>query len=151
MVEVPPGGVREDRLGGMIDIDEALREGLRAFEPGRLAKANHRLLDVDGGTGSTTTWWTCCWIRRRGGLEDGEAGGGGRSNDQGSPGQPVTRSIWTRCCKGWRGPELTKWRLFRGSLTQAVPIAREDSHTVVGNFDVQPMKLSGDFLILDLK
>ncbi len=49
MVTLPPGGAREDRLGGMIAIDEALRAGLRAFEPGRLAKANHRLLDVDGG------------------------------------------------------------------------------------------------------
>ncbi|MFN5163047.1 MAG: ATP-binding protein, partial [Cyanobacteriota bacterium] len=37
----------EDRLCGTIDIEKALSEGVRAFEPGLLAKANRGLLYVD--------------------------------------------------------------------------------------------------------
>ena len=42
-----PLGATEDRLCGTIDIEKALSEGVRAFEPGLLAKANRGLLYVD--------------------------------------------------------------------------------------------------------
>ena len=40
-------GATEDRLCGTIDIEKALSEGIKAFEPGLLAKANRGLLYVD--------------------------------------------------------------------------------------------------------
>ena len=46
MVDLPLGAT-EDRLCGTIDIENPLREGARAFEPGLLAKANRGLLYVD--------------------------------------------------------------------------------------------------------
>jgi magnesium chelatase subunit I len=46
MIDLPLGAT-EDRLCGTIDIDKALSEGVRAFEPGLLAKANRGLLYVD--------------------------------------------------------------------------------------------------------
>ena len=46
MVDLPLGAT-EDRLCGTIDIEKALSEGARAFEPGLLAKANRGLLYVD--------------------------------------------------------------------------------------------------------
>ena len=46
MVDLPLGAT-EDRLCGTIDIEKALGEGVRAFEPGLLAKANRGLLYVD--------------------------------------------------------------------------------------------------------
>jgi magnesium chelatase subunit I len=46
MVDLPLGAT-EDRLCGTIDIEKALSEGIRAFEPGLLAKANRGLLYVD--------------------------------------------------------------------------------------------------------
>ena len=46
MVDLPLGAT-EDRLCGTIDIENALSEGVRAFEPGILAKANRGLLYVD--------------------------------------------------------------------------------------------------------
>ena len=46
MVDLPLGAT-EDRLCGSIDIEKALSEGTRAFEPGLLAKANRGLLYVD--------------------------------------------------------------------------------------------------------
>ncbi len=46
MVDLPLGAT-EDRLCGTIDIEKALAEGVRAFEPGLLAKANRGLLYVD--------------------------------------------------------------------------------------------------------
>ena len=46
MVDLPLGAT-EDRLCGAIDIEKALSEGVRAFEPGLLAKANRGLLYVD--------------------------------------------------------------------------------------------------------
>ena len=46
MVDLPRGAT-EDRLCGTIDIEKALSEGVRAFEPGLLAKANRGLLYVD--------------------------------------------------------------------------------------------------------
>ena len=46
MVDLPLGAT-EDRLCGTIDIEQALSEGVRAFEPGLLAKANRGLLYVD--------------------------------------------------------------------------------------------------------
>ena len=46
MVDLPLGAT-EDRLCGTIDIEKALSEGVRAFEPGLLAKANRWLLYVD--------------------------------------------------------------------------------------------------------
>ena len=46
MIDLPLGAT-EDRLCGTIDIEKALSEGVRAFEPGQLAKANRGLLYVD--------------------------------------------------------------------------------------------------------
>ena len=46
MVDLPLGAT-EDRLCGTIDIEKALSEGVRAFEPGLLAKANRGVLSVD--------------------------------------------------------------------------------------------------------
>ena len=46
MVDLPLGAT-EDRLCGTIDIEKALSDGVRAFEPGLLAKANRGLLYVD--------------------------------------------------------------------------------------------------------
>ncbi|KAJ6303652.1 hypothetical protein OIU77_017516 [Salix suchowensis] len=39
--------LREDRVCGTIDIEKALTEGVKAFEPGLLAKANRGILYVD--------------------------------------------------------------------------------------------------------
>jgi magnesium chelatase subunit I len=46
MVDLPLGAT-EDRVCGTIDIEKALAEGVRAFEPGLLAKANRGILYVD--------------------------------------------------------------------------------------------------------
>ena len=46
MVDLPLGAT-EDRVCGTIDIEKALSEGKKAFEPGLLAKANRGLLYVD--------------------------------------------------------------------------------------------------------
>merc|ERR1712127_240285 len=46
MVDLPLGAT-EDRVCGAIDIEKALTEGIKAFEPGLLAKANRGLLYVD--------------------------------------------------------------------------------------------------------
>ena len=46
MVDLPLGAT-EDRVCGTIDIEKALMEGIKAFEPGLLAKANRGLLYVD--------------------------------------------------------------------------------------------------------
>ena len=46
MIDLPLGAT-EDRLCGTIDIEKALSEGVRAFEPGLLAKANRGVLYVD--------------------------------------------------------------------------------------------------------
>ena len=46
MVDLPLGAT-EDRLCGTIDIEKALTEGIKAFEPGLLAKANRGILYVD--------------------------------------------------------------------------------------------------------
>ena len=62
MVDLPLGAT-EDRLCGTIDIEKALSEGVKAFEPGLLAKANRGLLYVDAA--ESTTWWMCCSIRPR--------------------------------------------------------------------------------------
>eukprot|EP00972_Heterocapsa_arctica_P045732 6748115-Heterocapsa_arctica.AAC.1 len=40
-------GATEDRVCGTIDIEKALTEGVKAFEPGLLAKANRGILYVD--------------------------------------------------------------------------------------------------------
>ena len=42
-----PLGATEDRVCGTIDIEKALTDGVKAFEPGLLAKANRGLLYVD--------------------------------------------------------------------------------------------------------
>nr|WKT08324.1 magnesium chelatase subunit of protochlorophyllide reductase [Mesostigma viride] len=42
-----PLGATEDRVCGTIDIERALNEGVKAFEPGLLAKANRGILYVD--------------------------------------------------------------------------------------------------------
>jgi len=46
MVDLPLGAT-EDRVCGTIDLEKALTEGIKAFEPGLLAKANRGLLYVD--------------------------------------------------------------------------------------------------------
>nr|YP_009497577.1 protochlorophyllide reductase magnesium chelatase subunit [Astrosyne radiata]AWT40290.1 protochlorophyllide reductase magnesium chelatase subunit [Astrosyne radiata] len=46
MIDLPLGAT-EDRVCGTIDIEKALTEGKKAFEPGLLAKANRGLLYVD--------------------------------------------------------------------------------------------------------
>jgi len=46
VVELPVGA-SEDRVVGSIDIEAAIREGTRRFEPGLLAAANRNLLYVD--------------------------------------------------------------------------------------------------------
>ena len=51
MIKVPmidlPLGATEDRVCGTIDIEKALTEGVKSFEPGLLAKANRGILYVD--------------------------------------------------------------------------------------------------------
>lgn len=42
-----PLGATEDRVCGTIDIEKALTEGVKAFEPGLLARANRGILYVD--------------------------------------------------------------------------------------------------------
>jgi magnesium chelatase subunit I len=46
MVDLPLGAT-EDRVCGTIDIEKALSDGIKAFEPGLLAKANRGILYVD--------------------------------------------------------------------------------------------------------
>jgi magnesium chelatase subunit I len=46
MIELPLGAT-EDRVCGTIDIEKALTEGVKSFEPGLLAKANRGILYVD--------------------------------------------------------------------------------------------------------
>jgi magnesium chelatase subunit I len=46
MIELPLGAT-EDRVCGTIDIEKALKEGIKAFEPGLVAKANRGILYVD--------------------------------------------------------------------------------------------------------
>jgi magnesium chelatase subunit I len=46
MVDLPLGAT-EDRVCGTIDLERALTEGVKAFEPGLLAKANRGILYVD--------------------------------------------------------------------------------------------------------
>ncbi|GAB4818168.1 hypothetical protein N2152v2_005214 [Parachlorella kessleri] len=46
LVELPLGAT-EDRICGTIDIEKALTEGIKAYEPGLLAKANRGILYVD--------------------------------------------------------------------------------------------------------
>nr|QCI05964.1 Mg chelatase subunit e [Delesseria sanguinea] len=46
MIDLPLGAT-EDRLCGTIDIEKALNEGIKTFEPGLLAKANRGILYVD--------------------------------------------------------------------------------------------------------
>lgn len=46
MVDLPLGAT-EDRVCGTIDIEKALSQGVKAFEPGLLAKANRGILYVD--------------------------------------------------------------------------------------------------------
>jgi len=46
MIDLPLGAT-EDRVCGTIDIEKALTEGVKAFEPGLLASANRGILYVD--------------------------------------------------------------------------------------------------------
>merc|ERR1711939_32742 len=46
MIDLPLGAT-EDRVCGTIDMEKALTKGVKAFEPGLLAKANRGLLYVD--------------------------------------------------------------------------------------------------------
>jgi magnesium chelatase subunit I len=46
MIDLPLGAT-EDRVCGTIDIEKALTKGIKAFEPGLLAKANRGILYVD--------------------------------------------------------------------------------------------------------
>jgi magnesium chelatase subunit I len=40
-------GSTEDRVVGSIDIEKALSQGVKSFEPGSLAKANRGFLYID--------------------------------------------------------------------------------------------------------
>lgn len=40
----PPHASAEDRICGTIDIEKALTEGIKAYEPGLLARANRGIL-----------------------------------------------------------------------------------------------------------
>src|SRR5690606_40908727 len=42
-----PLGTTEDRLLGTLDLEKALREGVKAFEPGLLARAHRGFLYID--------------------------------------------------------------------------------------------------------
>jgi len=46
MIDLPLGAT-EDRVCGTIDIEKALADGVKAFEPGLLAKANRGILYID--------------------------------------------------------------------------------------------------------
>ena len=46
MIDLPLGAT-EDRVCGTIDLEKALTEGIKAFEPGLLAQANRGILYVD--------------------------------------------------------------------------------------------------------
>lgn len=46
MIDLPLGAT-EDRVCGTIDIEKAISEGIKAFEPGLLAQANRGILYVD--------------------------------------------------------------------------------------------------------
>ena len=46
MVDLPLGAT-EDRVCGTIDMEKALIEGVKTFDPGLLAKANRGILYVD--------------------------------------------------------------------------------------------------------
>jgi magnesium chelatase subunit I len=46
MIDLPLGAT-EDRVCGTIDIEQALREGIKVFDPGLLARANRGILYVD--------------------------------------------------------------------------------------------------------
>lgn len=46
LVELPVG-VAEDRIVGSLDLERALAEGVKAYEPGLLAKANRGVLYID--------------------------------------------------------------------------------------------------------
>src|SRR3712207_5995388 len=46
MVDLPLGAT-EDRVCGTIDIEKALSQGVKAFEPGLLARANRGFLYID--------------------------------------------------------------------------------------------------------
>jgi magnesium chelatase subunit D len=46
VVELPLGAT-EDRVTGSLDIERALREGIKALEPGILAEVNHGILYID--------------------------------------------------------------------------------------------------------
>lgn len=46
MIDLPLGAT-EDRVCGTIDIEKAISEGKKAFEPGLLAQANRGILYVD--------------------------------------------------------------------------------------------------------
>ena len=49
LVELPVGA-SEDRLAGSLDIERALTEGVKAYEPGLLAAAHRGVLYVDEGS-----------------------------------------------------------------------------------------------------
>jgi len=63
MIDLPLGAT-EDRVCGTIDIEKALTQGKKAFEPGLLAKANRGLLYVDEVNLLMITSLTCSWILR---------------------------------------------------------------------------------------
>ena len=54
-----PLGATEDRVVGALDLEKALAQGTKAFEPGLLARANRGFLYVDEVNLLKTIWSTC--------------------------------------------------------------------------------------------
>ena len=73
LVELPVGA-STDRLTGTLDIEKALTEGEKAFEPGLLAAAHRGILYVDEvNLLSDHLVDLCCWTWRRWGRTTSSA------------------------------------------------------------------------------
>lgn len=62
-----PLGATEDRICGTIDIERALQDGVKAFEPGLLVRHQYsgRLLAASEGTGLDTYKHTACCMQAK--------------------------------------------------------------------------------------
>jgi magnesium chelatase subunit I len=71
LVELPLGAT-EDRVCGTIDIEKALSEGVKAYEPGLLAKANRCVSAPVGAIAFVPPPWRALLLCRRRGGPKGE-------------------------------------------------------------------------------